>query len=132
MESFEKELPSGEEKWIVDQTEKFCQEKAVYNAIMESIQILDNKDPNRTKGSIPSILSDALSVSFDSRIGHDYIDMYSDRYDFYHRTEKRIPFDLEFLNKITNGGLPQKTLNIVLAGCVHPDTKVKVRIRKKE
>lgn len=83
---------------------------------MESIQILDNKDPNRTKGAIPNILSDALSVSFDNRVGHDYIDMYSDRYDFYHRTEKRIPFDLEFFNKITGGGLPQKTLNIILGG----------------
>lgn len=116
MDSLSKEDSTKEEKWLLDATEKFCQEKAVYNAIMESIQILDNKDPNRTKGAIPSILSDALSVSFDNRVGHDYIDMYSDRYDFYHRTEKRIPFDLEFFNKITNGGLPQKTLNIALAG----------------
>ena len=103
-------------EWLLDTTEKFCQEKAVYNAIMDSIQILDGKDPNRGKGSIPSLLSDALGVSFDPNIGHDYVDSYADRYDFYHRVEKRIPFDLEYFNKITKGGLPQKTLNIALAG----------------
>ena len=119
------------EQWLLDTTEKFCQEKAIYNAIMDSIQILDNKDPNRSKGSIPNLLSDALGVSFDPNVGHDYMDKFSDRYEFYHRVEKRIPFDLEYFNKITKGGLPQKTLNIALAGCVHPDTKIKVRIRKK-
>ena len=103
-------------EWLLDTTEKFCQEKAIYNAIMDSIQILDGKDPNRSKGSIPTLLSDALGVSFDPNIGHDYVDNYSDRYDFYHRVEKRIPFDLEYFNKITKGGLPQKTLNIALAG----------------
>jgi hypothetical protein len=101
--------------WLIDTAEKFCQEKAVYNAIMDSIQILDGKDPNRGKGSIPTLLSDALGVSFDPHIGHDFLDSYVDRYDFYHRIEKRIPFDLEYFNKITKGGLPQKTLNIVLA-----------------
>ena len=118
-------------EWLLDTTEKFCQEKAIYNGIMDSIQILDGKDPVRTKGSIPTILSDALSISFDPNIGHDYISNYNERYDFYHRVEKRIPFDLEYFNKITRGGLPQKTLNIALAGCVHPDTKIRVRIRKK-
>ena len=103
-------------EWLLDTTEKFCQEKAIYNAIMDSIQILDNKDPNRGKGSIPTLLSDALGVSFDPHIGHDFLDSYIDRYDFYHRIEKRIPFDLEYFNKITKGGLPQKTLNIALAG----------------
>jgi archaellum biogenesis ATPase FlaH len=103
-------------EWLLDTTEKFCQEKAVYNAIMDSIQILDGKDPNRGKGSIPTLLSDALGVSFDPHIGHDFLDGYADRYDFYHRIEKRIPFDLEYFNKITKGGLPQKTLNIALAG----------------
>ena len=103
-------------EWLLDTTEKFCQEKAIYNGIMDSIQILDGKDPIRTKGSIPGILSDALSVSFDPNIGHDYVADYSTRYDFYHRVEKRIPFDLEYFNKITRGGLPQKTLNIALAG----------------
>ena len=103
-------------EWLLDTTEKFCQEKAIYNAIMDSIQILDGKDPNRSKGSIPTLLSDALSVSFDPHIGHDFLDSYADRYDFYHRVEKRIPFDLEYFNKITKGGLPQKTLNVALAG----------------
>jgi len=102
--------------WLLDTTEKFCQEKAIYNAIMDSIQILDGKDTNRGKGSIPTLLSDALGVSFDPHIGHDFLDSYADRYDFYHRIEKRIPFDLEYFNKITKGGLPQKTLNIALAG----------------
>ena len=103
-------------EWLLDATEKFCQEKAVYNAIMDSIQILDGKDTNRSKGSIPSLLSDALGVSFDANIGHDYVDNFAERFDFYHRVEKRIPFDLEYFNKITKGGLPQKTLNIALAG----------------
>lgn len=105
-----------DQQWLLDATEKFCQERAIYNAIMDSIQILDDKDPARGKGSIPTLLSDALAVSFDPHIGHDYMDMYSNRYDFYHRVEKRIPFDLDYFNKITRGGLPQKTLNIALAG----------------
>ena len=117
-------------EWLLDTTEKFCQEKAVYNAIMDSIQILDGKDPARGKGSIPTLLSDALGVSFDPHIGHDFLDSYADRYDFYHRIEKRIPFDLEYFNKITKGGLPQKTLNIALAGCVVPSTIVRIRYRR--
>lgn len=117
--------------WLTEQTEKFCQDKAIYNAIMESVQILDNKSQTKTKGQIPELLSDALGVSFDNNVGHDYINESDSRYDFYHRTEKRIPFDLEFFNKITKGGLPQKTLNIALAGCVHPDTKVRIRYRKR-
>ena len=119
--------------WLIQQTEKFCQEKAIHNAILESIQILDGKGKaDKSKGSIPEILSDALSISFDPNIGHDYIENASDRYDFYHKTEKRIPFDLDFFNRITKGGLPTKTLNIALAGCVHPDTLVRIRFRKKE
>ena len=103
-------------EWLLDATEKFCQEKAVYNAIMDSIQILDGKDTNRGKGSIPSLLSDALGVSFDPNVGHDYVDNFAERFDFYHRVEEKIPFDLEFFNKITKNGLPKKTLNIALAG----------------
>ncbi|CAB4124306.1 41 helicase [uncultured Caudovirales phage] len=103
--------------WLVEQTEKFCQEKALHNAILESIQILDGKSKtDKSKGSIPQILSDALSISFDPNIGHDYIDNAAERYEFYHRKETRIPFDLDFFNRITKGGLPQKTLNIALAG----------------
>jgi len=105
-------------KWLIDATEDFCQEKAIYNGIMQSIQILDdkNKTEKLDKGSIPKILADALSVSFDNHIGHDFIDDAETRYDFYHKAEKRIPFDLDYLNRITKGGLAEKSLNIVLAG----------------
>jgi len=102
--------------WLTDQTEKFCQDKAIYNAIMEAVQILDDKKDSKPKGAIPKILSDALGVSFDSTVGHDYINDSDARYDFYHRHENRIPFDLDLFNKITKGGLPTKTLNICLAG----------------
>ena len=102
--------------WLTEQTEKFCQDRAIYNAIMESVSILDNRSKTKTKGQIPELLSDALSVSFDTHVGHDYINQHDTRYEFYHRTEKKIPFDLDFFNKITKGGLPQKTLNIALAG----------------
>jgi len=102
--------------WLLDQTEKFCQDKAVYNAIMSSIQILDDKKTVEGKGSIPKILSDALGVSFDTHIGHDFLEDFEERFDFYHRKEEKIPFDLEYFNKITKGGLPKKTLNICLAG----------------
>jgi len=101
--------------WLIDLSEKFCQEKAIYNAVLESIQILDGKGHN-DKGAIPKVLSDALAVSFDSHVGHDYLANSEERYDFYHKTEKRIPFDLDYFNKITKGGLPQKTLNVALAG----------------
>jgi len=103
-------------EWLLDKTEKFCQERAVYNAIMSSIQILDNKDSNNNKGSIPKILQDALGVSFDTHIGHDFFDDSDPRFEYYHRTEDRVPFRLEYLNKITKGGFPKKTLNVILAG----------------
>ncbi len=119
------------EDWLIDETERFCKDKAVYNAIVNSIQILDGKDKHHTKDGIPSLLQEALGVCFDSSVGHDYIDNADSRYDFYHKKESKIPFDLEIFNKITQGGLPTKTLNIVLAGCVHPNTKINVRIRKK-
>jgi len=102
--------------WLLDQTEKFCQDKAIYNAIMASIGILDDSSGKTSKGSIPQILSDALAVSFDTHIGHDFIEDADSRFDFYHTKEIRIPFDLDYLNKATNGGLPKKTLNIALAG----------------
>ena len=111
------ELPvESNEDWLLDETEKFCQEKAIYNAIMDSIQILDGKDKTHDKGSIPILLQEALGVSFDPHVGHDYIDKWDERYDFYHKIEKRIPFDLEYFNKITSGGIPRKTLSIILAG----------------
>jgi len=102
--------------WLLDKTEKFCQDKAIYNAVVESISILDNPKSTSDKGAIPDILSDALSVSFDPHVGHDYLDDSDDRFDYYHRVEERIPFDLDYFNRITKGGLPQKTLNICLAG----------------
>ena len=105
-----------DEEWLLDKTEEFCQEKAVYNAIMESIGIIDGRDKEKTKGAIPEILSKALSVSFDSSIGHDWIEDFQARYEFYHKVEERIPFDLEYLNAITKGGLPSKTLTCILAG----------------
>jgi len=106
-----------ETEWLTEQTEKFCQDRALYNAIMESVSILDEKNKSpKSKGEIPKLLADALGVSFDQNIGHDYTQDFESRYDFYHRKETKIPFDLEFFNKITKGGLPAKTLNIALAG----------------
>lgn len=102
--------------WLLDQTEKFCKDKSVYNAIMKSITIFDGKDKNMSKDAIPQILSEALAISFDPNVGHDYIEDYNNRYDFYHRVEERIAFDLEYFNIITKGGLPRKTLNVALAG----------------
>ena len=102
--------------WLVDTTEKFCKDKAIYNAIVEGISIIDGKDKNKTPDSIPSILTDALAVCFDNAVGHDYLADSESRYEFYHKVEERIPFDLDFFNKITKGGLPPKTLNIALAG----------------
>ena len=103
-------------EWLCDTTEKWCKERAIYLALMESIQIADNQDDKKSPDSIPSILSDALSVSFDNHVGHDYLNDYEERYELYHKRENRIEFDLDFFNKITKGGLPNKTLNIALAG----------------
>ena len=102
--------------WLVDTTEKWCQERAIYISLMESVKIADGQDSKRDKGAIPQILSEALGVSFDQHVGHDYVSDAEERYDFYHRKEDKIPFDLSFFNKITKGGLPNKTLNIALAG----------------
>ncbi len=112
----DKKSEPSEVNWLTEQTEKFCQDKAIYNAIMESVGILDDKDSKRAKGEIPKLLSDALGVSFDQNVGHDYLNDSETRFDFYHRREKKIKFDLDFFNKITKGGLPVKTLNIALAG----------------
>jgi replicative DNA helicase len=102
--------------WLTDQTEKWCKEKAIYNAVLNSIQIIDGKVKDQTPDSLPGILSEALSVSFDKHIGHDYMEQSADRYEYYHAKEEKIPFDLDFFNRITKGGLPNKTLNIALAG----------------
>ena len=103
-------------EWLIDETEKWCKDKAIYNAILSGIHIIDGKSKDQTADAIPDILIDALSVSFDTHIGHDYMEQYEERYDYYHEVEEKVPFDLEFFNKITKGGLPNKTLNICLAG----------------
>ena len=120
-ESYLKEIVLSKQEeskiqWLVDKTESFVQEKAIYNAVLGSISILEGKDKTHEKGQIPKILSDALAISFDTSVGHDYLENSDERYEFYHRHEERIPFDLDFFNKITKGGLPAKTLNIALAG----------------
>lgn len=103
-------------EWLIDKTEEFCQEKSIYNAVLNSISILDGADKTNDKGAIPKILSDALSVSFDNSVGHDYLEDAASRYEYYHREESKIPFDLDYFNKITKGGLSTKTLNVILAG----------------
>ena len=104
------------DEWLMETTEKWCKERAVYLALMESVKIADGQDKTRTKDAIPSIMSEALGVCFDDHVGHDYISDAEARYDFYHRKEEKIPFDIDYFNKITKGGLPNKTLNIALAG----------------
>ena len=114
-----KELNNDTEKtnvdWLLDSTEKFCQEKAIYNAITSSLEIMNGKG-KMTKGAIPGLLSDALAISFDPNVGHDYIEQATDRFEYYHRVEERIPFDLDYFNKVTKFGIPRKTLNIIMAG----------------
>ena len=105
-----------DQEWLIDTTEKFCKDRAIYNAVVDGISIIEGRDSNRKPDALPSLLTDALAVSFDNRVGHDYIEDASSRFDYLHRKEERIPFDLEYFNKITKGGLPQKTLNIALAG----------------
>ena len=106
----------ADNKWLEDTTEKWCRDRAIYLALMESISIADGGDKEKNRDAIPSILSDALAVSFDNHIGHNYLEDYKERYESYHKKEDRIPFDLEYFNKITKGGLPNKTLNVALAG----------------
>ena len=107
---------SADKQWLIDTTEKWCRDRAIYLALMESIKIADGQDEKKSRDSIPSILQDALAVGFDNNIGHDYLKDYEERYDSYHRKENKIPFDLDYFNKITKGGIPNKTLNICLAG----------------
>ena len=106
----------SEFEWLVNTTEKWCRDRAIYLALMESIQLADGKDDTKGRDGIPAILSNALAVSFDNHVGHDYLTDYEERYESYHRKEDKIPFDLEYFDKITKGGLPNKTLNIALAG----------------
>ena len=103
-------------EWLLENTEKWCQDRALFNAVMESISIIDGKHQTMTKNALPEILSKALAVTFDTNVGHDYLSNADARYDFYHRVEERVPFDIEYLNVITKGGLPRKSLNVILAG----------------
>jgi hypothetical protein len=128
--NFSEDKETNNKDWLNDQTETFCRDRALYNAIMSSVEIIKGKEKKYTKDAIPKILSDALAVSFDTSVGHDYIENSDARYDSLHRVEKRIPFDLEQFNTITKGGLPPKSLNVIMAGCVHPETKIKIRFRK--
>lgn len=122
-------VDSGRRQWLIDQTEQFCKQRALYLAISESITLID-KD-FESAATVPALLKDALSVGFRTHIGHDYFEDILTRYDLYHQEQTRIPFDLDLFNKITNGGLTPKTLNVIVAGCVHPDTPVRIRFRKK-
>ena len=106
----------NDHQWLLDTTEKWCKDRAIYLALVESISIADGNNEKKNPDPIPSILSDALAVSFDNQVGHDYLEDYEERYESYHRKEDKIPFDLDYFNKITKGGLPNKTLNIALAG----------------
>lgn len=103
-------------EWLLNETERWCKDRAIYNAILKSIEIIDGRDKNMQADALPSLLQDALGVAFDNSVGHDYLQDFANRYDFYHRVESRLAFDLEMFNKITNGGLPNKTLNVALAG----------------
>jgi hypothetical protein len=123
--------PETQIDFLIDQTESFCKQKAMENAIRQSISILDDKTGKTTATAIPKLVQDALAVSFDASVGHDFLDDFESRYELYHRVENKIPFDIEILNRITKGGVSRKTLNLFMAACVHPDTKVKIRIRKR-
>lgn len=132
IDMLEVEEETSNKEWLIKVTEDFCKEKAIHNAVLESIHIISDKKSKKDKGSIPDLLKEALAVSFDPTVGHDFIEDYEARYDFYHKKEERVPFDIEQLNVITKGGLPKKTLNVILAGCVHPDTPIRIRFRKKQ
>ena len=103
-------------EWLTNETEQWCKDKAIYNAVLNSIHIIEGKDKDQTPDALPSLLSDALSVSFDKHVGHDYMEQFEDRFEYYNRSESKISFDLDFFNRITKGGLPNKTLNIAIAG----------------
>lgn len=115
LKSLKEDTDSTNQNWLLDATEKFCQEKAIYNAITQSLEIMNGKG-KLNKGAIPTLLSDALAISFDPNVGHDYLDNYEERYEHYHKVQERIPFDLDLFNKITKNGVPKKTLNIVMGG----------------
>lgn len=118
--------------WLHDETERYCVDKGTYNAIVESMSIIEGKDKERDRNSIPGILEDAVSISFDTDIGSEFFEDTARRFEYYTSDEEKIPFPLKALQRLSNGGLPNKTLSCILAGCVHPDTKVRVRLKKKK
>ena len=118
-------------QWILDETERFCRDKAIYNAIMESVAIIQGSNTKRSDGEIPKLLQDALSISFNDGVGHDYFSDAERRFEFYHRVDERIKSSIDLMDKVTNGGIPRKTLNCFVAMCVHPDTPITVRLKKK-
>jgi hypothetical protein len=118
------------QEWLLERTEKFCQTQAVTIAVFTAAQILGGSNKSTDIGSVPDLLSAALGISFDTHVGHDYINDADARYDFYHNVTERLPFHLSDFNEITNGGLPRKTLSVIMAGCVEKKTKIKVRIKK--
>ena len=118
-------------QWLIDQTESFCKEKAIYNAIMHSVKIINGDSQTENPAAIPSIMTKALSVAFDTNVGHDYFGSAETRWEHYHKKETRIKTRIDLMNKVTGGGLPLKTLFCAMGSCVHPDTKITVRLRKK-
>lgn len=123
--------PEVDVSWLIDRTEKWCQERAIQIALFKSIDILEGNDKHLTKNAIPELLTDALSVGFNIDIGHDYFDDAEERFESYHRVDDRLPTGIEIMDKVLRGGFAKKSLNVALAGCVHPATKVRVRFRKK-
>ncbi len=115
-EIFSSEIPNDNTEWLLDTTEKFCQERAIYKAMTESLEIMSGNNKKADKGKIPELLSDALAISFDVNIGHDFLEDSQKRYEYYHKKENRIPFGLNIFNRITRGGIPRKTLNVVMGG----------------
>jgi replicative DNA helicase len=130
-DSFTTNAERWDRNWLIDKTEEFCKQRSIYNAIVEGIEIVNDTSNQNKIHLLPQILTDALNVSFDTKVGHEYLDQANERYLAYTSHEQRIPFNLDSFNQITGGGLKKKTLNIIMAGCVHPDTKIRVRIFKK-
>lgn len=134
IEHIEKNVEHHDIEWLIDTAEKFCKDRALYLALQQSIEIVSNgKDGTQsslTETAIPTLLSDAIAVSFDDSIGHDFFEDSEKRYELYHTIESKLPFDIDVLNEITDNGISKKTTTFILAGCVHPDTKVRIRIKK--
>lgn len=122
--------PRRSNEWLMETTEKWCKNQAVYNAIHKAIGIYQGEDLTLETSAIPDLLKDAISICFDNRVGLDFYDDVEQRFDFYTNPENKLPFHLDILNEVTDGGITKKTLNLLVAGCVHPDTMVRVRIRK--